>query len=130
MKNSEVANEWFQFAKTDLESAKFLTKMHPLPIEVICYHCQQSAEKYLKGYIALNGGNIVKIHDLVILNKASKNYSAKFKHIDDECIELVAYGVQVRYPYELEVNEEDMKTALVCAEKIAKFIEDAIKEIK
>jgi HEPN domain-containing protein len=130
MKNSEVANEWFQFGKTDLEAAKFLTKMHPLPIEVICYHCQQSAEKYLKGYIAFNGSSIAKTHDLVILNKTCKNYSDNFRDIDDECIELVAYGVQVRYPYELEVNEQDMKTALICAEKIAKFIEDAINEIK
>jgi HEPN domain-containing protein len=29
--------------------------MHPTPVEVICYHCQQSAEKYLKGYIVLHG---------------------------------------------------------------------------
>lgn len=48
--------------------------------------------------------------------------------IDDECIELVAYGVQVRYPYELEVNIEDMKTAIVCAEKIQKLVENKLKE--
>jgi|GEM_PF-2628001 len=48
--------------------------------------------------------------------------------IDDECIELLAYGVQVRYPYELEVNIKDMKTAIVCAERIQKLIEDKLKE--
>lgn len=75
MNNREVASEWFEFAKRDLKSAEFLIDMHPRPIEIICYHCQQCAEKYLKGYI------------------------------DDECIELVIYGVQVRYPYELEIND-------------------------
>lgn len=33
--------------KKDLEAAKFLTNMHPQPLEIICYHCQQSAEKIL-----------------------------------------------------------------------------------
>ncbi|WP_282433370.1 HEPN domain-containing protein [Desulfosporosinus sp. FKA] len=41
-------------AETGLQSALFLLNMHPAPLEIICYHCQQSAEKYLKGYIALN----------------------------------------------------------------------------
>lgn len=127
MDNREVAKEWFQFAKLDLESAKFLTNMHPIPIEIICYHCEQSAEKYIKGYMALNGQSIAKTHDLVILNKSCKKYSSDFSDIDDECIELVAYGVQVRYPYELEVNIQDMKTAIVCAEKIQKLIEDKLK---
>ena len=109
--------------KRDLLSAKFLTNMHPIPIEIICYHCQQSAEKYLKGYIALNGSSVAKTHDLVILNKSCKNYNTDFNTIDTECIELVIYGVQARYPYELEVNNDDMQFAIECAEIIEKLIE-------
>jgi len=128
MNNRSIANEWFEFAKRDLESAKFLTNMHPIPIEIICYHCQQSAEKYLKGFVALNGSSIAKTHDLVILNKACKNYNINFSSIDDECIELVVYGVQVRYPYELEVNDQDMRFAIECAEKIQTFLEDTLSK--
>jgi len=36
----------------DLGTAEYLQNMSPLPLEIICYHCQQSAEKYLKGYLA------------------------------------------------------------------------------
>ncbi|WP_200800676.1 HEPN domain-containing protein [Carboxydothermus pertinax] len=43
--------------------AKYLMNMIPKPSNIICYHCQQSAEKYLKGFIALNGGQILKTHD-------------------------------------------------------------------
>jgi len=43
MDNKDIAHEWFTFAKLDLDSAKFLVNMSPLPVEVICYHCQQSA---------------------------------------------------------------------------------------
>jgi len=54
MDNLKIANEWFTMADMDLSSAKYLQNMHPIPIEIICYHCQQSSEKYLKGYLALN----------------------------------------------------------------------------
>jgi len=53
MDNKDVAHGWFRKAETDYESAVFLKKMEPMPSDVICYHSQQSAEKYLKGYLAL-----------------------------------------------------------------------------
>jgi len=62
MNNSEIAQEWFRYAAKDLQSAIYLQGMNPIPIEIVCYHCQQSAEKYLKGYIALNGGEIQRIN--------------------------------------------------------------------
>lgn len=52
MKNKETAKEWFEIAERDLASAEFLQEMRPIPVEIICYHCQQSAEKYLKGSCA------------------------------------------------------------------------------
>ncbi|NIR51999.1 HEPN domain-containing protein [candidate division KSB1 bacterium] len=66
MKNEDVAEEWFKIAETDLSSARFLQKMKPTPQEIICYHCQQSAEKFLKG---LHGEEIKRTHDLTQLNK-------------------------------------------------------------
>ncbi len=40
----------------DLRSAEHLLKMHPVPIEIICYLCQQSAEKYLLAGSVFNEG--------------------------------------------------------------------------
>lgn len=103
MDNNKIYTEWFEFAKRDLESAKFLMNMHPRPIEIICYHCEQSAEKYLKGYLIKAGNKIERTHDLVLLNNKCKAIDKSFEIIEDECIELVPYGVQVRYPYQLDV---------------------------
>jgi len=64
MDNWDVAFEWFNFADSDLNVAKYLMNMNPKPSNIICYHCQQSAEKYLKGFIALNGGQMLKTNDL------------------------------------------------------------------
>lgn len=127
MNNKDIAKEWFDFAENDLKSAKFLLQMNPIPIEIICYHCQQSSEKYLKGYIALNGGNIVKTHDLTLLNKLCVKYDNDFRQIEDDCIELVDYGVQVRYPFNLDLEEYDMRNAIESANSIRNFIIDKVK---
>ncbi len=128
MKNRDIANEWFQFAVLDLGAAKFLTGMRPLPLEIICYHCQQSAEKYLKGFIVLNGGKVIKTHDLLILNKDCRQYDKSFSEIEDECVELVDYGALVRYPFNIDLEERDALDALKSAEKIKNFIMARIKE--
>ena len=41
MDNLHIANEWFEVAGMDISSAKYLQTMHPVPIEIICYHCLQ-----------------------------------------------------------------------------------------
>lgn len=128
MDNDKIYEEWFEFAKRDLESAKFLINMYPKSIEIICYHCEQSAEKYLKGYLIKNGNKIERTHDLVLLNNKCKNIDGSFHIIEDECIELLPYGIQVRYPYQLDIIEEDMINAIDCAEKIKKFIKGKIEK--
>lgn len=126
MNNKDIANEWFAYGKNDLNSAEFLLNMKPCPLEIICYHCQQSAEKYLKGYIALNGGEIIRTHDLTILNKICCKYESKFKTLEDDCIELVDYGVHVRYPFHIDLEEYDMRKAIESATNIKNFIESLI----
>ena len=121
MKTEGIALEWFDFANRDLKSAEFLVQMHPTPIEIICYHCQQSAEKYLKGYMAFHNHKVIKTHDLTLLNKICVEIDNNFKSIEDDCIELVDYGVQVRYPFHIDLEEHDMKEAIKSAKRIKKF---------
>jgi HEPN domain-containing protein len=54
MVNIKEAQEWQRLAAMDLNTAEYLQNMSPLPLEIICYHCQQSAEKYLKGNIPVS----------------------------------------------------------------------------
>lgn len=129
MDNKAIAREWFLYADRDLETAKYLQGMHPTPLEIICYHCQQSAEKNLKGFIAFNGGEIQKTHDLVSLNKLCTVFKIQFQNILDDCINLTDYGVQARYPFNIEINEKDMVHALKYAETIKLFIVALLKEI-
>lgn len=127
MNNRDISKEWFKMAELDFNSAKFLLNMHPKPLEIICYHCQQSAEKYLKGFIAYNSGKILRTHDLLILNKECCKYNEEFKEIQNQCIDLTDYGVQLRYPYHLEINEYDVEEGLKNVEMIREFVLKAVK---
>jgi len=42
----ELISEWFQYADMDFDSAEYLQGKRPLLLEVICFLCQQSTEKY------------------------------------------------------------------------------------
>lgn len=122
MEAKDIAQEWFHIAETDLSSAQFLQTMQPQPIEIICYHCQQSAEKYLKGFLALKGEEIKKTHDLVKLNKMCQKYDKDFKTIEEDCLLLTDYGVNIRYPFPIDIDESDMETALKRGQKIKDYV--------
>jgi HEPN domain-containing protein len=127
MDNKDVAKEWFKVAETDLASAEYLQGMKPIPVEVICYHCQQSAEKHLKGFLALKGEAIEKIHDLVRLNKMCRNYTKGFETIEEDCLMLTDYAVNVRYPFPMDINEADMHLALESARRIRDFVSEKVE---
>jgi HEPN domain-containing protein len=129
MDNRESAQEWQKLGEMDLNSAEYLLNMKPMPVEIICYLSQQSAEKYLKGYLVLNGINPPKIHDLDELRKLCSNLSETFEKIADQCSDLTAYGVQPRYPTELMLEERDMRQALSSAKRVRDFVLNLTPEI-
>ena len=127
MDNKDVAEEWFRVAETDLASAEYLQDMRPIPVEVICYHCQQAAEKYLKGFLCLKEETVKKIHDLVRLNKICRKYEKDFKAIEEDCLMLTDFTVNVRYPFPMDIDEADMHLALKGARRIKDFVSEKAK---
>ena len=50
------AKEWLSYAESDLGVADHLFKTYrPKPLEIICFHCQQAAEKAVKSIFVLKG---------------------------------------------------------------------------
>jgi len=118
----EYVAEWFDFADMDLASAEYLCGMRPQPLEIICYHCQQSAEKYLKGYLIYSGMmEPPKIHNLDNLCELCSDYDKHFKEIEKVCNILTVYGTQPRYPNEMEISLRDMQKALEYARQVRDF---------
>lgn len=121
--NNDLAKDWYGFAMADLATAKFICNMHPKPLGIICYHCQQSAEKMLKGFLVLNGVNPPKIHDLPLICDMCTEINDNFKELYDICKFLNPFGSQPRYPNEIEILEADAERALRNVQTMYKFFE-------
>lgn len=126
MNGSEQSREWFDFAKMDLGAAEHLLSMRPVPVEIICYHCEQAAEKLLKGSLAAFDVEPPKTHDLVVLCKLCCERDGRYEELMDACIELTPYGVQVRYPSGLELDERDVSCALKECRMMYEFVQQAM----
>jgi len=113
---------WFEYAENDLEAAKILSLQVKPKYEIICYHCQQSAEKALKGFIASKNGKLQKTHDLVVLCETCASWDPDFEKIIINCSDLTVYSSEVRYPNVLEIDDYHMKSALKDADLIKEFV--------
>lgn len=121
--NQEVRN-WVDMAEMDYGVAEHLFKTYyPKPYEIICYHCQQSAEKIIKAIILEKGsqGGMPRSHDLSFLMNQIKNRVVIEEKFYDYADELTPYGIAVRYPNELFLEERHVKEALKMADEILKW---------
>ena len=123
----EYTAEWFEFANTDLATAEFLLAMRPQPLEIICYHCQQSAEKSLKAFLINNNIEPSKTHDLKLLCRMCQDSDNTFAEITNQCAHLTPYGVTARYPDELIPDENMVKLAIIKAKEVYDFCVSKIK---
>jgi len=129
MDKTSIVNEWLDFANKDISSAKYLLDMRPVPLEIICYHCEQAAEKALKGYLILHDMEPLRTHDLRLLCKMCANIDNTFDEISQSCVNLTVYGVQPRYPFEIEILDSDMQEAVIEADLVMGFILEKIKSL-
>ena len=122
MSDLKLVQEWLKYSQNDLISAKHLYEdLFPKQIEVSCYHSQQCAEKALKAYILFKNIEPPKTHVLIELCQICMKQDNTFSEIIDACADLTPYGVAVRYPNELDVDDVITKFALEKAQIIYNF---------
>jgi HEPN domain-containing protein len=94
----EYIKNWLFRANEDLAVCKELLKMDSLSFNSsICFHAQQSVEKFLKAFLVANEIDFPKTHDvdflLIECKKLNQNIFSKI-----ELEDLSEFGVIVRYP--------------------------------
>jgi HEPN domain-containing protein len=115
--------EWYILAERDFAVAEYLaSNMRPIPMEIICFHCQQAVEKYLKGVITLRGEEPPYTHDLAVLCKLCEKHSAEFSKISASCSIITQFGVQPRYDNAINIMESDMNSILRYVNMIKEFL--------
>lgn len=89
---------WVRKAEDDLTGANQLAQGHPLLNDLICFHCQQSAEKYLKAMLIELGIAPPKTHRLQQLLLLLLPHCPSLKPLRRTLIALNRYAVDFRYP--------------------------------
>jgi len=62
-----IIDEWLAKAENDFEFARMVFAEEKEYYDQICFHFQQSAEKFLKAYIIANDLGFERTHDLPLL---------------------------------------------------------------
>ena len=129
MADKPIVAEWLRYANMDFATAKFdFENMHPAPLEIICYHCQQAAEKFLKAIIIDYNKEAEKTHDLQRLTDKLKSFVNVPNEIMVIAARLTQYAVHTRYPDEMSVDENQTKNAISQAEQVKIWAEKIIAD--
>lgn len=126
-KNIEQFEEWQKRAEDDFGSATMLLSNEGFPA-IICFHAQQTAEKYFKGYLAYCNRELRKTHQLDILVEECAKIDADFNDYVEEAVSLNDYYIEARYPTDFreDISFVEAKEALGMAERVREFVKSKI----
>jgi HEPN domain-containing protein len=109
---------WLARAADDLEAAERLLKA-PALFGAAVFHCQQAAEKALKGFLAWHDTPFRKTHDLEESGEACIAIDATLRETIERAIPLTEYAWKFRYPGEPEEpTREEAEDALAAARDV------------
>ena len=129
MDSRQTSREWFDRARHDWDAANFILDMRPVPVEIVCYHCQQAVEKTLKGYLVAQGMEPVpRIHDLTQLCLMCQEKDARFANVMQACGYLTVFATQTRSPSSIDPSEVEMNRALDYTKDALAFIQQLTQE--
>ncbi len=93
----EIVKEWIEKAEEDygfacagIESTDYFAQ--------ICFHFQQSAEKYLKAFIIANKLQFRAVHNLLELLEICRHIEPDIEKLDQACRFLNPFYIDARYP--------------------------------
>lgn len=128
MVDPKIIAEWIQKADEDLLYASASLEDNLPYFSQICYHFQQSAEKYLKAYIVAFELEFKETHNLLILLKICAQHDLTFNQLQEECESLSRYYIETRYPVHWPTHhtKDAAEQAKQAAERIRDFVKSKI----
>lgn len=123
----DLTIKWVNIADRDLMAAEQGLKVYPVLSEIVCFHCQQAAEKYLKAYLVKYQVEFQKTHNIMSLINLCSTVDSVFKDKLLYADLLTDYAVEIRYPDEwYEPTIEEAKDAYRVAFEVKQFVLDLI----
>lgn len=126
MKQFHNYAEWIEKAEHDLEAARELFNISKT-YDVVCFHCQQAVEKYVKAFLVAHTIRFEKVHDLWVLAQKAMTIEPNVRLFKEKLKTLDAHYITARYPgEEIKYSREEAKEALAFAEEIINFLKERI----
>jgi len=114
---------WLIKAHHDLTTARKLSADSDPIFDTAIYHCQQAAEKSLKGLLVFHDQRFDKTHNIKTLLQLAIVYEPKFSRWLDIAPELTHYGIAFRYPdIVMEPSRAECEQAMENAANIYAFV--------
>jgi len=124
---NELVREWIDKAEADSRTTERESVVTDGPNwDAVCFHAQQTVEKYLKALLQEQGIPFPKIHDLFILAKPLFPVYPEWETHRNSLQRLSLFAVELRYPGET-ASEQDAKDALVIMREWRARLREALK---
>ena len=99
--------EWVSKAEGDYATAGRELRVNDRPnFDAVCFHAQQTAEKYLKALLQENQVRFPKTHSLIELLELCLPLDETLENLRSDLIRLGRYAVHYRYPGESATKPE------------------------
>lgn len=121
----ELVRAWLTKARNDLTTARELGALPDGPLDTAIYHCQQAAEKAVKGFLAFHDHRLERSHDVERLVGLAAGYEASFRNYEEAALILTPYATAYRYPGEsaaLEPSRVEFGEALELSGRLVAFV--------
>lgn len=123
----EVVTEWMASANADKRAIEACLALDPPLVDVVAFHCQQAAEKLLKGFLVLAGHRFRKSHDLEELGTHVRRHFPDLTDLVASVEAWTIWNIAYRYPGEEAGQPQPSITQLEESLKIITHLSSALQ---
>lgn len=124
----EIVTAWIAKSRSDQASASLRILGREPHLDTGSYHCQQAAEKALKGWLTAHQVEFRKTHDLGELLHQCIELHDGFDSLQGAVSFLVPFATQFRYPG--DIFEPPPEEALEALDHASKVIDAVVANLK
>jgi HEPN domain-containing protein len=114
---NRLTREWIRKAEADLAVARLAARQREPMHDAVCFHCQQSAEKYLKALLQESGLRVPRTHELLDLLNVLRLLHPALTPLRRGLDFLTRFAVETRYPDD-NATKREAKAALRWANRV------------
>ena len=128
--NEDAVREWIQKAENDLKIGRDEMSTEEPVTDMVCFHMQQCAEKYLKAFLIFHNREYPRTHRLGVLVTLCAKIDPAFESLVSEGVDrLTPYATTLRYSEDFYVPPlEETERAIALAEKVKEFVRARLRE--